>query len=68
MDEGLKFYLKRHSEVCVCDDLKLSYQEIVTELNTSREVISRLIKNLEHRVVVKFATHYYCTFKINLPM
>jgi orotate phosphoribosyltransferase-like protein len=28
----------------VAKDLKLSHQEIATELNTSREVISRLLK------------------------
>ncbi|MGH2664659.1 Crp/Fnr family transcriptional regulator [Flavobacterium sp.] len=49
MDERLEFYLKRHQEACGCDDLKLSHQEIATELNTSREVISRLLKKLEQR-------------------
>ena len=29
--------------------LKLSHQEIAGELNTSREVISRLLKKLEQR-------------------
>jgi CRP/FNR family transcriptional regulator len=43
MDERLEFYLKRHSDACGCKDLKLSHQEIATELNTSR-VISRLLK------------------------
>ena len=44
MDERLEFNLKRHAEACGCKDLKLSHQEIATELNTSREVISRLLK------------------------
>ena len=47
MDERLRFYLKRHREACDCNDLKISHQEIATELNTSREVISRLLKKLE---------------------
>jgi CRP/FNR family transcriptional regulator len=47
MDERLEFYLKRHKDACGCSDLKLSHQEIATELNTSREVISRLLKKLE---------------------
>lgn len=47
MDERLAFYLKRHRDACGCDGLKLSHQEIATELNTSREVISRLLKKLE---------------------
>ena len=53
MDERLEFYLKRHQQACGCDDLKLSHQEIATELNTSREVISRLLKKLEQRGQLK---------------
>tara|TARA_R110002126_G_scaffold238750_1_gene382086 strand:- start:473 stop:1099 length:627 start_codon:yes stop_codon:yes gene_type:complete len=53
MDERLEFYLKRHADACGCKDLKLSHQEIGTELNTSREVISRLLKKMEQRGLVK---------------
>lgn len=53
MDERLEFYLKRHKDACSCVDLKLSHQEIATELNTSREVISRLLKKLEQRGALK---------------
>ena len=53
MDERLEFYLKRHREACGCVDLKLSHQEIATELNASREVISRLLKKLEQRGALK---------------
>jgi CRP/FNR family transcriptional regulator len=53
MDERLEFYLKRHADACDCEDLKLSHQEIATELNTSREVISRLLKKMEQRGIVK---------------
>ena len=49
MDERLEFYLKRHKDACGCSDLKLSHQEIANEINTSREVISRLLKKLEQR-------------------
>jgi CRP/FNR family transcriptional regulator len=48
MDERLEFYLKRHKDACGCADLKLSHQEIATELNTLK-VISRLLKKLEQR-------------------
>jgi CRP/FNR family transcriptional regulator len=48
MDERLEFY-KNIKDACGCVDLKLSHQEIATELNTSREVISRLLKKLEQR-------------------
>ncbi|WP_418263226.1 Crp/Fnr family transcriptional regulator [Flavobacterium faecale] len=53
MDERLEFYLKRHRDACGCNVLKLSHQEIGTELNTSREVISRLLKKMEQRGLVK---------------
>ncbi|MNU09953.1 Bacterial regulatory protein, crp family [compost metagenome] len=53
MDERLEFYLKRHSDACGCSEVNLSHQEIATELNTSREVVSRLLKKMEQRGLVK---------------
>ncbi len=47
MDERLVFYLQRHKEANNSNKLNLSHQEIATELNTSREVISRLLKKME---------------------
>ena len=52
MDERLEFYLKRQVEACGCTELKLSHQEIASDLNTSREVISRLLKKMEQRGLV----------------
>ena len=49
MDERLVFYLKRHKDATNTTKLNLSHQEIATELNTSREVISRLLKKMEQR-------------------
>lgn len=47
MDERLEFYLKR----CKTDSgktiLNLTHQEIADDLNSSREVISRLLKKME---------------------
>ena len=53
MDERLVFYLKRHREVSNIKVLNLSHQEIAIELNTSREVISRLLKKMEQRGLLK---------------
>ncbi len=53
MDERLVFYLKRHREVSNTKVLNLSHQEIAIELNTSREVISRLLKKMEQRGLLK---------------
>jgi CRP/FNR family transcriptional regulator, anaerobic regulatory protein len=53
MDERLQFYLKKQQASCNCDDIKLSHQEIANDLNTSREVISRLLKKMEQRDLIK---------------
>jgi len=49
MDERLEFYLKRHAENNQSKTIHLSHQEIANELNSSREVISRLLKKMEQR-------------------
>ena len=46
MDERLEFYLKRQV-VQFGTNLKLTHQEIANDLNSSREVISRLLKKME---------------------
>jgi CRP/FNR family transcriptional regulator, anaerobic regulatory protein len=48
LDERLLFYLRRY-EQALGKDVKLSHQQIAEELNSSREVISRLLKKLEQR-------------------
>ena len=49
MDERLEFYLKRHADNNQSKVINLSHQEIANELNSSREVISRLLKKMEQR-------------------
>lgn len=46
MDERLEFYLRRHRDSMHSNVLKLTNTEIAQELNSSREVISRLMKKL----------------------
>jgi CRP/FNR family transcriptional regulator len=46
MDERLEFYLKRHKEQMGTSDIRITHQEIANELNSSREVISRLLKKM----------------------
>jgi CRP/FNR family transcriptional regulator len=46
MDERLEFYLKRQAEK-MGNNLQLTHQQIAGDLNSSREVISRLLKNME---------------------
>jgi CRP/FNR family transcriptional regulator len=52
MDERLEFYLKKQQDQCNCTDIFLSHQEIANDLNSSREVISRLLKKMEQRGLV----------------
>jgi CRP/FNR family transcriptional regulator len=52
MDERLLFYLQRHSEANNSSTIQLSHQQIADDLNSSREVVSRLLKKMEQRKLV----------------
>lgn len=47
MDERLLNYLEEKARVQESNTLHITHQQIATELNSSREVISRLLKSLE---------------------
>ena len=47
MDERLEFYLKNQFENSKSNILTITHQEIANDLNTSREVVSRLLKKME---------------------
>ena len=49
MDERLEFYLKKEADKTNSSSLNISHQSIANDLNTSREVISRLLKKMEQR-------------------
>ncbi|MGH2552739.1 MAG: Crp/Fnr family transcriptional regulator, partial [Chitinophagaceae bacterium] len=53
MDERLEFYLKRHAKNTGQNMIGLSHQQIADDLNSSREVISRLLKKMEQRNLVR---------------
>jgi CRP/FNR family transcriptional regulator, anaerobic regulatory protein len=53
MDERLVFYLKRHQEKTGSNILTSSITEIAQELNSSREVISRLLRKLSESGTVE---------------
>jgi len=46
MNEQLEFYLRRHRDNMGTSDIRVTHQEIANELNSSREVISRLLKKM----------------------
>ena len=49
LDERLLTYLQKKITSCRCSVLSITHEEIAQELATSREVISRLLKQLEKR-------------------
>lgn len=53
MDERLVFYLRRFQETQKTDTVTTSFTDIANDLNSSREVISRLMKKLSERGIVE---------------
>lgn len=53
LDERLLWYLKQHQKSLKTNVLKASFTEIAHELNSSREVISRLMKKLAEKGYIK---------------
>lgn len=51
MDERLSSYLQRQAQA-LGNQLQLTHQDIATDLNTSREVISRLLKKMEKKGMI----------------
>jgi CRP/FNR family transcriptional regulator len=49
MDERLEFYLEKQHHDLNTRKLMLTHQEIANDLNSSREVISRLLKKMEQQ-------------------
>lgn len=47
MDEKLELYLKRQFDTLKTDKITTTHQQIAVDLNSSREVISRLLKKME---------------------
>ena len=52
MDQRLIEFLKTKGELRNSDTVNMSHQEIATDLHTSREVISRLLKQMEKRGMI----------------
>lgn len=53
IDERLLAYLKERQNILQTSELHITHQDIAYDLNTSREVISRLLKSLENTNQVK---------------
>jgi CRP/FNR family transcriptional regulator len=53
LDERLEYYLEKQSRELNTKDLMLTHQQIAEDLNSSREVISRLLKKMEQRGMLR---------------
>lgn len=58
MDERIVFYLKRHQETLHTSNIPISFTQIAQELNSSREVISRLMKKLSDKGLIRLHKQY----------
>jgi CRP/FNR family transcriptional regulator len=58
MDQRLLSYLEHQAKSYDSGLIPLSHQQIAKDLNSSREVISRLLKKLEQNGVVKLSRNY----------
>jgi len=58
LDERLIFYLKNQSEKLNTKQLHITHIEIANDLNSSREVVSRLLKKMEQKGLVVLNRNY----------
>ncbi len=67
MDERLVFYLKRRQKIDG-DDLHISHQEIARDVNSAREVVSRLLKKMEQLGAVKLERNQVHILNLDLVL
>ncbi|MBI1184927.1 helix-turn-helix domain-containing protein [bacterium] len=65
MDERLMEYLRKNVEAQGSEVLQSTHQDIAYELNTSREVISRLLKKLEQNGKIKLGRNQILVKDLN---
>ncbi len=53
MDERILKYLQEKANVLDAKEIHVSHQAIAADLNSSREVISRILKQMEHKKMLK---------------
>lgn len=53
MEDRILSYLKEKSKLASSDNLTITHQEIANNLNTSRVVVSRILKKLENENLIK---------------
>ncbi|MBC8985296.1 Crp/Fnr family transcriptional regulator [Pedobacter sp. N36a] len=63
MDERLEFYLAKQHRDLNTRKLQITHSEIANDLNSSREVISRLLKKMEQRGTLSLHRNYISYLK-----
>lgn len=58
MDKQLLHYLRERCKALHVSSLEITHQEIANELHTQREAISRLLRNMEQKGLVKLGRNY----------
>ena len=53
MDERLEYYLVKQKNDLNSNHIQLTHEQIANDLNSSRVVVSRLLKQMEHKGIVK---------------
>jgi len=64
MDEKLELYLERQFKTFGSDKISITHQEIADDLNSSREVISRLLKKLESQKRISISRNEITRLKL----
>lgn len=68
LDERIIFYLRRHQQVSGSNLVDISFTRIASELNSSREVISRLMKKLSEKGYIKMHKSHIEILDLNIEL
>ena len=66
MDERLTAYLTKKQDMADGSEINISHQDIATDLHTSREVISRLLKSMEKKGMIELGRNRIRIIELNL--
>jgi CRP/FNR family transcriptional regulator, anaerobic regulatory protein len=68
LDERIIFYLRRHQQVLGSNIVSIPFTKIAAELNSSREVISRLMKKLSEKGYIRMHKSHFEILDLNIGL
>lgn len=68
LDERIIFYLRRHQQVSGSNIVNIPFTKIAAELNSSREVISRLMKKLSEKGYIQMHKSHFEILDLNIGL